>query len=79
VLTIQRTVADGLPFAAVAVVGVACCAGLPAIAALVSGLALGAVLGVAGGILVAALVGVGVLAIRVRRRRGASPSTGARL
>jgi len=57
-----------------------CCAGLPALATLVSGVTLGALFGVAGGILLAAaLLGVGLLVIRVRRRRRSSPTTGARL
>jgi hypothetical protein len=70
----RRGVMEGLPIAAVAVVGVVCCAGLPALATVLGGLALGAVLGVAGGVLVlAGLIAAAVLLVRMRRRRRCSP------
>jgi hypothetical protein len=60
--------------AAIAVVGIACCAGLPVIAAVLGGVTLAAVLGVAGGLLaVAALVAAALFALRARRRRACSP------
>jgi hypothetical protein len=69
-LSVRRAIGDALPVAAVAVVGVACCAGLPVIATLLGGLALGAVLGIAGGVLVAAALLAGaVLVFRGLRRR----------
>jgi predicted PurR-regulated permease PerM len=78
VLTIRRVAGDGLPFAAVAVAAVVCCAGLPALATLLGGLALGAVLGIAGSLLAIAALGVcGLLVLRTRRRRhGGSASDG---
>ena len=58
-----------LAAAAVAIVGVGCCAGLPAIAAVNGGITIAAVLGVAGGVLAAAaLVAVIVFVVRARRR-----------
>ena len=66
----RRAMADGVPAAAVAVVAVVCCAGPPALATLFGGVALGAVLGVAGGVVItAALLGAAMVALRVRRRR----------
>ena len=63
--------------AAGAVIAVACCAGLPLVATIVGGLTLGAVVGVAGGVLLAggALAGV-VLVLRGRRRRGCAATKG---
>ncbi len=49
---------------------VVCCAGLPAIGALLGGITIAGVLGVAGGVLViAAAVGGSALLMRARRRR----------
>jgi hypothetical protein len=63
-----------LAAAGVAVIAVVCCAGLPAIAAVLGGITLAAVLGVAGGILaVTGLVAAVVFTIRVRRRRACAP------
>jgi hypothetical protein len=59
---------DGLAAAGVAAFAVVCCAGLPLLAALVGGVALGTLLGVGAGVLAALVVG-GALAARVRRRR----------
>jgi hypothetical protein len=62
--------------AGLAVVGVACCAGLPVLATAVGGLTVAAVLGVAGGVLLAAaVIVVGVLVLRSRRRRRCAPPT----
>jgi hypothetical protein len=53
---------------------VACCAGLPAIGALIGGITIAGVLGVAGGVLVLAALGGGaVLLVRARRRRSSCP------
>ena len=68
-LSVRRAIGDGLPVAAVAV---ACCAGLPVIATLLGGLALGAVLGIAGGVLVAAALLAGAVLVFRRRRRRSS-------
>jgi hypothetical protein len=58
----------GIGAAALAVI---CCAGLPAIGALVGSITLAALLGVAGGVVVLAAVLVGaVVLVRSRRRRG---------
>jgi hypothetical protein len=77
VLIIRRPVTDALPVAVVAVVGVACCAGLPAIVGLVGALTVGAVLGVAGGVLLgAALLGAAVLGVRTHRRRSSAGGDG---
>ncbi len=55
---------------AAATVAVVCCAGLPAIAALLGGITFAAVLGVAGVVVAsAALVGGALLMIRAPRRR----------
>lgn len=60
--------------AAAAVVAVACCAGLPAIAAVAGGITVAAILGVAGVVLLAAALVAGVfLTVRARRRRGCPP------
>jgi hypothetical protein len=49
---------------------VVCCAGLPAIGALIAGITIAGVLGVAGGILaVAAALSGATLLVRARRRR----------
>ena len=57
---------------------VVCCAGLPAIGALIGGITIAGVIGVAGGVLVLAALGGGaVLLVRARRRRGScSPPAG---
>jgi hypothetical protein len=53
---------------------VICCAGLPAIGALVGGLTIAAVLGVAAGVLaLTAALGAAVLVLRTRRRRSQHP------
>jgi hypothetical protein len=73
---VRRDSSDNITVAAVAVtvIGVACCAGLPAIAAVIGGLTLAAVLGVAGGLLAAgALVATVVFVVRARRRRSCTP------
>jgi hypothetical protein len=54
-----------------AIVAVICCAGLPAIAAVLGGITLAAVLGVAGGVLAVVAIATGaVLLIGGRRKRG---------
>jgi hypothetical protein len=59
-----------------AVIGVICCAGLPAITALIGGITIAAVVGVAGGGLALAAIATGaVRLIRARRRRNASATT----
>jgi hypothetical protein len=67
---------DGLAALGVAVSAVVCCAGLPLLAALAGGVALGTLLGVGVGMLAALAVG-GALAARGRRRRDGAV-TGAR-
>jgi hypothetical protein len=53
---------------------VVCCAGLPAIGALVGGVAIAAAIGVGGAVLaLAALIGAAALLLRARRRRGSCP------
>ena len=52
----------------VAVFAVVCCAGLPLLATLAGGVAVGTLLGVGAGVLAALVVG-GALAARARRRR----------
>jgi hypothetical protein len=53
---------------------VVCCAGLPAIGALIGGITIAGILGVAGGVLaLAALVAGAALAVRACRRRGSCP------
>ncbi len=59
---------DGLAAVGVAVFAVVCCAGLPLLAALVGGVALGILLGLGAGVLAVLVVG-GALAARARRRR----------
>jgi membrane protein implicated in regulation of membrane protease activity len=56
--------------AAGALLAVACCAGLPALAAIVGGLTVAAVIGIStGALLAAAVVALAVLIWRARRRR----------
>lgn len=74
----RRDSSDGVTVAAMAfaVIGVACGAGLPAIAAVVGGVTLAAVLGVDGGILAScALVAAVVFVVRAPRRRACPPQT----
>jgi hypothetical protein len=53
---------------------VVCCAGLPAIGALIGAITIARVIGVAGGVLaLAALLGGAILLVRARRRRGSCP------
>jgi hypothetical protein len=73
---VRRDTSDTTSLAAltVAVIGTACCAGLPAIVAVLGGLTAAAVLGVAGGLIAArALVAIAVFAVRARRRRACAP------
>ncbi len=77
-LSVVRGASDGraVGAAAVALIGVVCCAGLPVMAAFIGGLTLAAVLGVASGIL--ALVGLlarALVVVRGRRRRHCPPAT----
>jgi hypothetical protein len=61
--------------AAGAVIAVACCAGLPALGTIVGGLTVAAVLGVAGGVALAAgALAAVVLLLRARRRRACAPA-----
>ena len=54
--------------------GVICCAGLPAIGALIGGVTIAGVVGVAGGVLaLAALGGGAIVLVRARRRRRSCP------
>jgi hypothetical protein len=58
---------------------VLCCAGLPAIGALIGGITIAGVIGVAGGVFgLAALLGGGALAVPARRRRGSCPPSAGR-
>jgi hypothetical protein len=53
---------------------VICCAGLPAIGALIGGVTIAGVVGVAGGVLaLAALGGGAIVLLRARRRRRSCP------
>jgi hypothetical protein len=61
---------------ALAVAAVACCAGLPAIAALIGGLTLGVVLGLGLGAVALGLVAWSAVAIFTRRRRRARRGSG---
>jgi hypothetical protein len=81
VLTVHRAGAEGLTTAVIAAVAdIVCCAGLPLIAALLGGIALAALLGVAGGMLVvAALTAIVVAVMRKRGRRIAPRGTRSRL
>lgn len=57
---------------AAAALAIGCCAGLPAIAALLGGVTVAALLGVAGGVIaITALAGVALLLVRSRARRNA--------
>jgi hypothetical protein len=59
-----------------AVIAVICCAGLPAITALIGGITTAAILGVAGGVLaLAAIATAAILMIRARRRRNSRATT----
>jgi hypothetical protein len=60
----------------VAVLAIACCAGLPVLAAVFAGMTLATILGVGGGLilLIAVLAGM-LLALRARRRRSCPPPT----
>ena len=58
----------------VAVIAVACCAGIPVIAAVLGGITLAPVLGATGSLLAAAgLVAAVAFTIRLRRRRACGP------
>jgi hypothetical protein len=59
--------ASGLAALGIGVVAIGCCAGLPLLLALVASVGIGTVLGIAGGIIAAALL-VGAAAWTVRRR-----------
>lgn len=60
---------DDIPLIGAAV-AVGCCAGLPLIASVLGGLTIAAVIGVAGGaLLAAAALAIGVLVLRARRHR----------
>lgn len=75
----RRDGSDALPLAGAAAAGiaVACCAGLPALAALVGGLTVAAVLGVAGGaLLTAATIAAVVVVSRSHKRRRCNPARG---
>ena len=67
------------PLEMMAVVGVGglalvCGAGLPLVGGLVGGLTVAGVLGVGGGVFLAcAVAGIGLLAVRTRRRRSCAP------
>jgi hypothetical protein len=64
--------------AAGALLAVACCAGLPALGAIVGGLTVAAVIGISTGALLAAVVvALAVLMWRGRRRRACDGSRGA--
>jgi hypothetical protein len=61
---------------AVALVAAVCCAGLPAVAALVGGLTIAGFVGVLGGVLaLAGLIAVIALATRARSRGSRPPAT----
>ena len=65
--------------AAGALLAVACCAGLPALGAIVGGLTVAAVIGIStGALLAAAVVALVVLIWRGRRRRACEGPRGAR-
>ena len=64
--------------AAGALLSVACCAGLPALGAIVGGLTVAAVIGISGGVLMAAVVvALVVLMWHGRRRRACERQRGA--
>jgi hypothetical protein len=62
--------ASGLAALGIAVVAIACCAGVPLLLALAASVGIGTVLGIAGRIAAAALL-VGAVVIGAVRRRGA--------
>jgi hypothetical protein len=65
----MRGRASGPALGAAAAVAVICCAGLPAIGALIGGVTIAGVVGVAGGVLALAALGSGaIVLVRVRRR-----------
>ena len=69
---------DSLPVlgAAGALVAIACCAGLPLIGTILGGLTLAAVLGVAGGVVLAVgVVAAAVVVMRGMRRRQCGPAS----
>jgi hypothetical protein len=72
----RRDPSDGSTVAAVGVaaIGVACCAGPPAIAAVLGGLTVAALFGIAGGILATASVVAALLFLVRARRRRACPA-----
>jgi hypothetical protein len=76
----RREHIDPLPLvgAVGALTAVGCCAGLPAIGAILGGLTVAAVVGIAGGVLVVAALLSGALACRARRRRRACDAPTAR-
>ena len=69
VLTVRRASHDSFWVFPAAAFAVLCCAGLPLVATVLSGLAVGAVLGVAAAVVV---VGAGIVAVVVARRRRSS-------
>ena len=56
-------------------IAVVCCAGGPAIGALLGGITIAAAIGVAGGLALTALLSGAILLIRARSRRGSCPPT----
>ena len=75
----RRDSSDTTTFAAVgaAAIAVACCAGLPVVAAVLGGLSFAAILGVGGGLVaLTGLVGAIALVIRARHRRACPPGAG---
>ena len=76
VLTVRGGPPGSVPLigAAGALIVVACCAGLPLVGAVLGGLTLAAVLGVAGGVLMAGAAIAGALLLLRARRQGARSS-----
>jgi hypothetical protein len=75
----ERTDPFPLLGAAGAVIAIGCCAGLPAIGAILGGLTVAAVVGIAGGVLVAAaLISGGAFVWRARHRQRACDAPRAR-
>jgi hypothetical protein len=65
--------------AAVSIIAVACCAALPLLAALAGGIGLAALLGIgSGAVLLLAAVVAAVVVARARRRRACRPGSGER-
>ena len=60
----------GLAAIGLGALAIACCAGLPLLGALLSSVALGAVLGIGAGVLAAAVL-IGAVVVRARARRRA--------